>query len=171
MMFLLSCLTSPTTQAQTKENVWEQATPICAILADTAKYDGEEILVRGIYRAQIHGSILMGHSCSQIDVNLREIHGYKVNKQTSAVLRSLTKKDRFHPVDVVFRGTFRVAHQLECFGEICAMYEIEITEIVSARPEQPVSGSGAPPMKVLPRPDGAGLSHEATGHAQGTSVP
>ena len=85
----------------------------------------------------------MDRNCSETDVNLRGAPGYKADKHALAVLRSLTKKDEFRPVDVVLRGTFLVAHGGQCFSEICAPYEIETTELVSARPESPpVDGGG-----------------------------
>lgn len=75
-------------------------------------------------------------------MSLREALGYKANKQASAMLRRLTKKDQFQAVDVVFRGTFRVAHEGQCFGQICAAYEIETSELLSARPESPPTRRG-----------------------------
>jgi diphthamide synthase (EF-2-diphthine--ammonia ligase) len=110
------------------------ASDICQVVADAANYDGKEVVVRGFWRAQIHGSILMGTSCPKVDVNLRETSDYKANKQAEKVARSATKKNRFQPVEVVVRGTFRSAHQLECLGEICARYEVEITELIWASP-------------------------------------
>jgi hypothetical protein len=109
-----------------------QALPLCTILADAAKYDGKEITVRGLYRMVIHGSVLMGTTCSQIEVNTRQAAGYKADKQAVAVVRSLTKKNQFQPVDEVLRGTFRVAQKEQCFGQICAPYEIEVTELLCA---------------------------------------
>lgn len=91
--------------------------------------------MRGLYRMVIHRAILMDHSCPKIDVNLREASAYKANKLASAELRSLTKKNQFQIVDTVFRGTFHVAHEGQCFGQICASYEVETTELLSARPE------------------------------------
>lgn len=134
MISLLMCGPSPAAQEKPRSNAPEQAMHLCAVIADAAKYDGKEILVRGLYRMVIHGSVLMDRSCSNTDVNLRESSGYKANKEASALLRSLTKKDRFQPVDVVFRGIFHVAHEGQCFGQICAAYEIETIELVTARP-------------------------------------
>ena len=134
------CLTSPAPAQQAKDTPSAQAIPLCAVLADAAKYDGKEIMVRGLYRMVIHGSILMDRACSKTDVNLRESPGYKADKKAVSVLRSITKKDQFQPVEVVFRGIFRVAHKEQCFGQICAGYEIETTELVSARPESPDNG-------------------------------
>ena len=80
----------------------------------------------------IHGSILMGTGCSQIEVDLRRGPGYKADKKASAIERALTKQDRFHAVDEVLRGTFRVAQKEQCFGQICAPYEVEETELLCA---------------------------------------
>jgi hypothetical protein len=85
----------------------------------------------------------MDRSCPLIEVNLREGSGYKANKQASAVMRSLTKKDQFQPVDVVLRGILHVAHKGQCFGEMCAAYQIEITELMTARPAPPEGGGAA----------------------------
>jgi hypothetical protein len=112
----------------------EPAISLCAVLADAPKYEDKEIVVRGLYRMVIHGAVLIDNACSHTDVNLRESSGYKVNKAALSLLRSLTKKDRFRAVDVVFRGIFHVAHEGQCFGQICAAYEIETMELVTARP-------------------------------------
>lgn len=140
LIFFSMCCPSPTPAQQAKETASAQAMSLCAVITDAAKYDGKEIVVRGLYRMVIHGSILMDRACSKTDVNLREAPGYKADKQASSVLRALTKKDQFRPVDVVFRGTFLVAHEGQCFGQGCAGYEIETTELISARPESPDSG-------------------------------
>ncbi|HTV64470.1 MAG TPA: hypothetical protein VMD98_02640 [Bryocella sp.] len=157
LVFFSMCCPSPTPAQQAKDAASAQAMSLCAVIADAAKYDGKEIVVRGLYRMVIHGSILMDRACSKIDVNLREAPGYKADKQASSVLRALTKKDQFQPVDVVFRGTFRVAHEGQCFGQGCAGYEIETTELISARPELPATGGAA----SQPAPDT--LAHES-GH-------
>lgn len=128
------CLFVSSATGQATSGIVTQPVSICTILSDAAKYDGEEVLVKGQYRMVIHGAILMGHSCSGTDVNLREAKVYKANKQASSTLRSQTKKDQFRPVDVVFRGIFHVAHNGQCFGQICAAYEIETTELLSADP-------------------------------------
>jgi hypothetical protein len=149
LIFVLMCLTSPAPAQQAEDTPAAQAMPLCTVIADAAKYDGKEITVHGLYRMVIHGAILMDRACSKTDVSLRESPGYKADKKAVSVLRSITKKDQFQPVEVVFRGIFRVAHQGQCFGQICAGYEIETTELVSARPESPgnagatsVSGHG-----------------------------
>lgn len=118
-----------------------QALPLCTVLASADQYDGKVITVRGLYRMVIHGSVLMGTACPQMEVNLRQGPGYKADKRASVVARSLTKKDQFHPVDEVLRGTFRVAHKEQCFGQICAPYEIEVTNLLCAQ---------APPKEMPP---------------------
>jgi len=85
----------------------------------------------------IHGSILWGEACPKIDVNLTETSGYKANKKASSLVRSLAKKDQFGSVEVVFRGTFRVAHERQCFGEMCEKYQLEAAELLSAEPIRP----------------------------------
>jgi hypothetical protein len=60
----------------------------------------------------------------------------KLDKQALTVIRSLTKKDQFHPVDVVLRGNFRMAHE-GCFGQSCLLYEIEETELLCAQTPNP----------------------------------
>jgi hypothetical protein len=138
-----------------------EAMHLCAVIANSSAYDGKAIVVSGLYRFVIHGAVLMDRSCPEAEVNLRNAPGYKANKQAWAVMRSLTKKDQFQPIDVVLRGTLHVAREGQCLGEICARYEIEITELVSARP--------APPENARTT-SAEGLNHEP-GHAQGTSAP
>jgi hypothetical protein len=110
----------------------ETEVSICQVTSDAQNYDGKQITVRGLYRMVIHGAILMDRSCPKEETNLREAQGYKADRKASALIRSLTKKDQFQPVEAVFRGTFRVAHEGQCFGQICAEYEIETTELVTA---------------------------------------
>jgi hypothetical protein len=132
VLLMMRC--SSSVAQHTKDGVSMKVVPLCAVIADNAKYDGKEIVVRGLYRMVIHGAILMDNACSKTDVSLREAAGYKADKKASALLRSLTKRDQFQPVEVVFRGIFHVAHQEQCFGQICAAYEIETTELVMAQP-------------------------------------
>jgi len=115
-------------------NAAVSAIPLCTVLSDATKYDGKDVIVRGLYRMVIHGSVLMSPACGQTYVNMRQASNEKPNKQALAVIRSLTKKDQFHPVDVVLRGNFRVAHEGQCFGQNCLLYEIEETELLCAAP-------------------------------------
>jgi hypothetical protein len=81
----------------------------------------------------VHGSILMESACPKAKVNMGAAPDYKANKHALAVIQSLTKKDQFQSVDVVLRGTFRVAHQGQCFGQNCELYEIENHEFLCAQ--------------------------------------
>lgn len=62
------------------------------VLADAAKYDGKEIIVRGSYRMVIHGSVLMMSSCPANLVNLRQAKGYVENQSALKIIRSNTRK-------------------------------------------------------------------------------
>jgi hypothetical protein len=119
-----------------------QAVPFCTAVSDAANYDGKEITVRGLYSMVVHGSLLMGATCQKTTVNLRQAPDYRADKNASAVVRSLTKKDQFQAVDVVIRGTFRVAHE-ECFGQNCELYELESHELLCA--QKPKSDASATP--------------------------
>jgi hypothetical protein len=116
--------------------------PLCAVLSDAVKYDGKEITVRGLYRMVIHGSILTSPACGKTYVNMRQASDYKADKHASAVMRALTKKDQFQSVEVVLRGTFRVAQQGQCFGQSCLLYEIEDHELLCAESPKPNGSSG-----------------------------
>jgi len=131
-----------------------EAVPLCTILSDAAKHAGKEITVRGLYRMVLHGSILTSPACGKIKVNMRRSSDYKADKHASAVMRSLTKKDQFQSVDVVIRGTFRIAQQGQCFGQNCLPYEIEEHELLCAE---------------APGPDASTTANHEAGHAQGSS--
>lgn len=146
-VLLALCFGPPASAGENKCSASPDAIPLCSVLSDASKYDGKEITVRGLYRMVIHGSVLMSPSCSQTYVNMRRVVDEKPNKQALAVIRSLTKKDQFHPVDVVLRGNFRVAHD-GCFGQNCLRYEIEETELLCAAPMKSSSSSGAADPKV-----------------------
>ena len=158
LLFVLMGISSPGPAQQAKEMPIVQAIPLCTVLADAAKYDGTEVMVRGLYRMEIHGAILMDRACIKTDVILRQSPQYKTNKKALRLLRSIIGKDQFQPVEVVFRGIFRIAKEGQCFGEFCAGYEIETTELVSARPDSPGNGGAA----SVPATDT--LLHES-GHA------
>ena len=68
---------------------------------------------------------------------MRSAPDHKDDKRALAALRSLTKRDQFRAVDVVIRGTFRVARQGECFGQNCELYEIEEHELMCAKAPEP----------------------------------
>lgn len=136
-----------------------QPTDICTVTSNAARFDGQEITVRALWRMVIHGSILMGDACPKALVNLTQTQGYKANKKASSLIRSLAKKDRFASVEVVFRGTFRAAQQRQCFGQICARYQFEADELLSAQVPPPTP-SAVPDVRS---PDT--LLHES-GHAE-----
>jgi hypothetical protein len=149
-VFALSYCASHALAQQTPGGSSPEPMSLCGVLKDAAKYDGKEIVVHGLFRASPHGSLLIDRACPKTDVNLRESPGYKTDKKAEKVIRSITKKDQFQPVEVVFRGIFHVAHVGQCFGENCAGYEIETTELISARPDSPPTGgvtskAGGPP--------------------------
>ena len=112
----------------------DQALSVCAITANAKHYDGMSVVLQGYYRMVIHGAILRGNSCPEVELAVRRARNYRANKQASNVLRSLTKKSQFRPVDVIVRGVFRVAKEGHCFGQICSSYQIEIRELLYAQP-------------------------------------
>jgi hypothetical protein len=118
-----------------------EAIPLCTVLSDAAKYDGKEITVRGLYRMVLHGSVLTSPECGKTYVNMRQASDYKGDRDASAIMRSLTKKDQFQSVDVVIRGTFRVAKQGQCFGQNCLSYEIEDHELLCAQAPKAEAGT------------------------------
>jgi hypothetical protein len=109
-----------------------EAVPLCKILSDATANNGKEVVVRGLYRIVIHGSVLWSPECSEHLVNVRTANEYKANKGASTAIRNAVKKNE--SADVVLRGTFRVAHQEQCFGQNCLTYEIEVNELRCAEP-------------------------------------
>jgi len=137
VLVLIAASSSPLAfSAEGKCYASPEAVPLCTVVSEAAKYDGKEITVRGRYRMLIHGSILMDGGCPESNVNLLGAANEKADKHALAVLHSFYKKkiNRFQPVDEVLRGTFRVAHQGECFGQDCWTFEIEVTELPCAEP-------------------------------------
>ena len=95
-------------------------------------YDGKEITVTGLYRMVIHGSILTAAGAAK-PTEHAESPRLKMDKHVLSVVRSVTKHDQFQPVEVVIRGTFRVAAKGQCFGQNCLLYEIEDHELQCAK--------------------------------------
>jgi hypothetical protein len=124
------------------------------VLADPSQYDGKEITVRGLYRMVIHGSVLMSSDCGKDLVNMRQTTDYKGDKHARAMVRSVTRKDQFQSVDVVLRGTFRIAGKGECFGQNCLRYEIEDHELfVQRRPSLRVPDLRPTAARLTKNPD------------------
>src|ERR1700722_6019618 len=122
----------------------ENVIPLCMAVSDAAKYDGKEITVRGLYRMVLHGSVLMSLACQHDLVNMRQAPDYKADKRAASKMRSLTRKNQFQPVDVILRGTLRMARKGECFGQSCLRYEIEDPDLLCAK--EPAS-NGSPDSK------------------------
>jgi hypothetical protein len=134
MAVLFAACFNPLASAGDNEcTVSAEAVPLCTILSDAASYDGKEVTVRGLYRMVIHGSILTSPACGKTYVNMRQASDYKADKHASALVRSLTKHDQFQSVEVVLRGTFRVAQQGQCFGQNCLLYEIDDHNLLCAQ--------------------------------------
>jgi hypothetical protein len=158
VLLLTACFSASSSPADDGCAASAQAVPLCTVLADAAKYDGKEITVRGLYRMVIHGSILMAAGCPKDDyVNLRGAPNWRGDKHALAIIRSLTKKNQFQPVDIVSRGTFRVAHEGQCFGQNCLPYEFEETELLCATPAK----TNASPGAADPKP---GTPHVISAH-------
>src|SRR5712664_2186006 len=101
LIVFLICSSPTSLPADESCTLSAQAVPLCTVLADAVKYDGKEILVRGLYRMVIHGAILAGTGCPKINVNLRGGPNWNGDKRALAVIRSVTKKNQFRSVDVV----------------------------------------------------------------------
>jgi hypothetical protein len=132
VIFALGLLALTASVARSQSASPPQAVDICTVVSTPATYDGKEFLIRGLWRMVIHGSILMGTACPKAEVNMTETAGYKANKIATSIIKSVTKKDQFGSVEVVLRGTFRVAHEEQCFGQMCAAYQLEAAELLSA---------------------------------------
>jgi hypothetical protein len=110
-----------------------QAVSICTIVKDAPKYDGQTILIKGLYQWQPHGAIMYGRGCLDVEVSLRNAKGFHADPSAVVTLKSLTSADEFAPVDVTVGGLFRVANSTQqCFGTFCAHYQIEAVELISA---------------------------------------
>ena len=106
---------------------------ICSVGSNAGVFDNKEIVVDALYRLVIHGAILTGKNCPDLVVAGKEVGEYKADKRAAKEVQRLLKKDKYAPVETVLRGTFRVAHQGQCFGgENCARYLLEISELISA---------------------------------------
>jgi hypothetical protein len=140
-ILLVFCLSSPLFSSGKKCADFADAIPLCAILSDAAKYDGNEVTVKGLYRMVVHGSIMLSPDCGRTNVNIRLASDYKADKHAAAAMKSLTKKDQFQSIEAVIRGTFRAARQGECFGQNCLGYEIEEHELLCAGPRESTNSS------------------------------
>ena len=150
----VSCFTSLALASGPQCAASSDAIPLCTVLADAAKYDGKEIIIRGLYRMVLHGSILTSPACAHTYVNMRRTSDYKADKRASQIMRSLTKDHQFQLIDVVYKGVFRAAEQGQCFGQNCLLYEIEARQLLCAEKPQPETSATTTTW-----------SHEA-GHAQ-----
>ena len=111
-----------------------QAIDICTVVSNPGAYDGKELVIRGLYRMVIHGSIMTGPACKKVDVNMRRAYDWKGDKHAQAVLQTQAKKNQYQFFELIIRGTFRVAKQGQCFGQNCLSYEVEESELFCAAP-------------------------------------
>jgi hypothetical protein len=108
---------------------------VCDICSNPNDYDSKVVIIKGVYKRIFHGSIMAGsESCSKSEINFRLSQDYRSEKSVIKAFTSLTRKNRHEAIEVVVRGVFRVAKQGECFGQICAKYDIEVNEMLSAKP-------------------------------------
>jgi len=132
----LTCFLPLTTRSDEKCVESKQAVDVCALLSNPSESDSKELVIRGLYRVIIHGSIMTGSTCKKVDVNMRRAHEWKGDKRAQAALRTQMKKNPYQFVELVIRGTFRVAQQGQCFGQNCLPYEIEESELLCAAPAE-----------------------------------
>jgi hypothetical protein len=137
VLFAFGLLAFSASVAQSQSPSQSESVDICTVASNSAIYEGKEFLLRGRWRMVIHGSVLIGPACPNVEVNTTETAGYKSNKKATSIIKSVTKKDQFASVEVLLRGTFRVAHEGQCFGEMCAMYQFEIAELLAAEAPAP----------------------------------
>jgi hypothetical protein len=166
--FLICFLTLqalPCRSQQNGDEVKTLAINICSVIATPDKYDGTEIVVKGLYRVVIHGAVLTGSACSETYASVREASNYKADVHASSIVKRLLKKDKSQPIAVVVRGTFRVAQKGQCFGgDLCARYQVEIADLISAEPAPPGSPTDSGLHTTNP-------SVQESDHGQGTSLP
>lgn len=110
-----------------------QPLDVCDLIDHAMEYNGKTVYAGGLWKATPHGTLFIGSSCTETPVSLRQAAGYKANRLALRAFRKLTKKDHSAVVAAVFRGSFRVARQGECFGEFCSRYEMEIVELASVQ--------------------------------------
>jgi hypothetical protein len=67
-------------------------------------------------------------------VNLRLGSNFKASKNALKTQRSLLRNHQ--QINEVVRGMFHIAQQEQCFGAACALYEIEVNELVSVSRER-----------------------------------
>jgi len=132
-LFLALVLCSPTYGKTKGEPLPPLALSICSVLSQAGQYDGKDIRVRGIYRADKHGSEFFGSECESREnkVNMREADT-KAHKQFAKAMRNV---DASQPLDMVIRGRFSVA-KTGCFGAVCDRYEIKETWLLWVHPVQ-----------------------------------
>jgi len=103
------------------------------VCSNATGYDGKMVIISGVYKRIFHGSTIEGpESCDKCDINYHLASDYKCEKSVDKIYSSLLKKDPYGRVDVIVRGVFRVAKKVECFGQICARYDFEAIEMLSA---------------------------------------
>ena len=135
--------------AQKRHPEAEPVLELCDILARSSAYQGNQVLVRGIYFRVFHGSLLFAPGCSTVEnprMNIRLAAHFRGAKRALGLLNRLASNGE--PVNAVFAGTFREAPIGSCFGQTCLCYELEATDLVSA-----TYATGTPkPTGMTPRP-------------------
>jgi hypothetical protein len=112
-----------------ERGVSANATPLCLVAATPNAYDGQEITITALFQNEPHDAVLFSNDCG-IAVNLARTSDYEISGDR--LLKSLLKHNRFRKLDVVLRGTFRIAKEEQCFGSGCRKYEFQERQLLCA---------------------------------------
>jgi hypothetical protein len=107
---------------------------VCAIAAQDSKYDGQKFLIEGTYQHTPEGSVLFQRSCD-VFMAYRFADDYKA-EDGDLKLADLKKQDNARPIHIVVIGTFLILAVPRCDAAFCYRYKVEVSDVVSARPEK-----------------------------------
>lgn len=130
---LVSCCGVSAQPDRSADHAFSQAVPICTVIANAKAYDGQSVLVRGLYRAEPHGGIFYGASCSQNVVRLRWSSRYVESEEAKPLVENSLNADDTKPIEVAYGAVFHVIPGLQCSVARCFRYEIETSRLVAAR--------------------------------------
>lgn len=135
---LVACIPLPRVDAAT-DQLFAEAVPICALLANPKAFVGKRVNISGHYFPTPHGGVFHDGSCERGEIPLARDRYEADDRHASAVLRAAWRTQRVD-VPVVMSGMLKDnfvgdTPGFRCSGGgICQRYSLEADYLVAARP-------------------------------------
>ena len=106
--------------------------PLCRVVADPKKYDGDRIKIEGMFRQEPPGPTFRGVRCPDM-LQLKSAPDRNMETAAETTLSAVIRKDQTADVLVVYDANFHILPNIQCSEVHCFRYGLEIHAVVRAR--------------------------------------